>query len=235
MHDTHKTVTTVAQELLRLLLPQVSAPEMMAPEQVEVADRVVEQLGEDFTLRPRGVTDNPFCFDPASDLPPRRASGGQAAPDAGARYFGPGIGLDALERVYKQLATARSADIKVFGKDLAPHTQIATVQHLLMFWRAESPYSPPAHSQATGDLHIIHRYAQIWRCLSRSRSAAGGLTIEPDEGDDPQAEETWMLRAAGGNELGAEIPQHSSGWARQRTLSRPRTRRGLVRVPWSSN
>jgi hypothetical protein len=58
-HSGHKTVTTVAQELLRLLMLQVSAPDMMAPQQIEVADRVTEQLGGDFTLRPLGVADNP--------------------------------------------------------------------------------------------------------------------------------------------------------------------------------
>ena len=57
------SVTTVSQELLRLLMLQMSAPDMLAPEQIEVADRVVERVGSDFTLRPHGVADNPFCFD----------------------------------------------------------------------------------------------------------------------------------------------------------------------------
>src|SRR3989449_8494544 len=54
-----KTQTSATQELLGLLMLQASSPEMMAPMEIEVADRVIEQLGEGFTLRPRGVTDNP--------------------------------------------------------------------------------------------------------------------------------------------------------------------------------
>src|SRR4030095_2771695 len=71
----NKSATTVTQELLRLLMLHSCAPEMMAPRQIEVADRVIEQLGQDFTLRPRGMADMPFCFDPSSDLPPHRSNG----------------------------------------------------------------------------------------------------------------------------------------------------------------
>jgi hypothetical protein len=212
LHSAHKTATTATQELVKLLMLQVSAPEMMAPEQIEVVDRVTEQLGENFVLRPLDATDNPFCFDPGADLPPRRAAGPQPAP--GARYFGPGMGFDALERIYRQLATARTADIKGFGKDIAAQAQVAAVRHLLLFWRADCPYSPPAHSQASGNLQVIHRYGQIWQHLSRARSAGGGLSLQAADEEAPQPPETWALRDAGGNELGAEIPRPSGGWAR---------------------
>ncbi len=213
LHSMHKTATTVTQELLRLLMLQMSAPEMLAPEQIEVADRVVEQLDADFTLRPRGAADNPFCFDPGSDSPPRRATGGQA-PDAANRYFGPGMAFDALQRIHRQLGAARLSDIKVFGRDISPYMQIATVQHLLMFWGAKPPYVPPAHMPATGELKVVHRFSQVWQHLSSARTAASELTLETGEEDRLQAPETWALRDAGGNELGADIPQSAGGWAR---------------------
>jgi len=214
LHSMHSAATTVTQELLRLLMLQVSVPEMLAPEQIEIADRVIEQVGQDFTLRARGVIDNPFCFDPGSDLAPQRANNRNSAPSTNARSFGPGMGFDALEHVYKQLVTARMADIKVYGKDIAPHAQLATVQHLLMFWRVNCPYSPPAHSHAAGNLQVIHRYGQIWQHLFRLRSAGGGLSLQADDEENPEPPETWTLSDAGGNELGAEIPQPGKGWAK---------------------
>jgi hypothetical protein len=213
LHIAHKTATTATQELLRLLMLQVSAPEMVPPEQIEVVDRVIEQIGEDFTLRPVGVADNPFCFDPAGDQAPRRAGGPQPGPSVGPRYFGAGMGFEALERIYKQLLAAKLADIKVFGKDIAPQAQVAAVQHLLMFWRVNCPYTPPAHAQAAGDLQVIHRYAQIWQQLFRA-SAGGGLSLQAEDEESPQPPETWTLRDAGGNELGAEIPQPAADWAK---------------------
>jgi hypothetical protein len=212
LSSAHKTATTATQEFVKLLMLEASATEMMAPEQIEVIDRVIEQLGESFTLRPRDVTDNPFCFDPGSDLPPRRAASPQSAP--GARYFGAGMGFDALERIHRQLATAKVADIRGFGKDIAAEAQVAAVEHLLLFWRADCPYSPPVHSQATGDLQVIHRYGQIWQQLFRARPGGGGLSLQADGDENPQPPEAWALRDAGGNELGAEIPQPSNGWAR---------------------
>ncbi|MGZ6116019.1 MAG: hypothetical protein ACXWM9_15560, partial [Gemmatimonadaceae bacterium] len=196
------------------LMLQSSSPEMMAPGQIEAADWVIEHLGGDFTLRPRGVADNPFCFDPASDSPPRRAAGQPPDPNAALRYFGPGTGYDALERIYRQMATTGGGEIKTFGKAIAPHLQLSAVQHLMAFWRAASPYSPPAHSPATGTLQVIHGFAPTWDHLSHVRSATRELTLSED-GDGPaQVPETWTLHDSGGNELGVEIPQRLGDWAR---------------------
>jgi hypothetical protein len=214
MHAAQKTSTSATQELLRLLMLQASAPEMMAPEQIEVADRVTEQLGADFTLRPRGVADNVFCFDPAGDQPPHRATGGPDGADGNSRYFGAGMGFDALEHLYRELARAKATDIKVFGKDIAPHVQVSAARHLLVFWGQANPYAPPARSPASGALRVIHGYGQVWQHLSRVRSATTELSLAED-GDGPaQAPETWTLHDTGGNELGAEIPQRAGVWAR---------------------
>ncbi len=212
LHTSHST-TTATQEFLRILMYQVSVPDMMAPEQVEVADRVIEQVGKDFTLRPRGVNDNPFFFDPESDSPPQRAKGAQPAPGANARFFGPGMAFEVLEHEYKQLLTARMADIKVYGKDISPQAQLAAVQHLLMFWRVNCPYAAPAHSPAAGSLQVIQRLGQIWQHLFAAQSG-GGLSLQADDEEAPAPPESWALRDAGGNELGAEIPQTSKGAAK---------------------
>ncbi|KPK07626.1 MAG: hypothetical protein AMJ64_06225 [Betaproteobacteria bacterium SG8_39] len=208
-----KKVTTVEQELLRLLMFQMSAPDMMAAEQIEVADRALEQIGEGFTLRPPGVADNPFCFDPDGDAPPRRALGEQEVAPA-LRYFGPGVGYDALEKIYKQLTEAKTETIKMFGMDIAPRAQVGTVQHLLAFWRAKSPYAPPTRAPASGSLQIVHRYAQIWKQLSDAQHSSGELTLADESDGLPQAPEHWTLREAGGNELGAELAQADGGTAK---------------------
>lgn len=209
-----KTLTTATQELLGLLMLQSGSPEMMAPEQIEVADRVIEQLGEGFTLRPRGVSDNPFCFDPTGEGPPSRAAGRPPDAHGEIRCFGAGIGYDTLERLYKQLATTKTVNIKAFGNDIPPHVQISAIQHLLAFWRQASPYSPSARSRTSGTLHVTHGYAQIWQHLWRGRSAKSELTLAEDSDAEAQVPETWTLQDAGGNELGVEIPQRSADWAR---------------------
>jgi len=209
LHDAHKTSTTVTQELLRMLMLQSSSPEMIPPEHIEAADRVIEQLGGDFTLRPLGVADNPFCFDPAGDGPPHRAPGEPPDPNTGIRYFGAGTGYDALDRLHNQLASTRIADIKTSGKDIPLHVQVSAVKHLLAFWGEASPYTPPVRKPATGTLQVIQGYGQIWQHLSQVRSAATELTLVEDGDGAAQAPETWALHDTGGNELGAEIPQQS--------------------------
>ena len=214
MHTAQKTSTTVTQELLRMLMLQSSSPEMMPPEHIEVADRVIEQLGGDFTLRPRGVADNPFCFDPASDQPPHRAPAQPPNPDSGIRYFGAGPGYDALDRLYKQLAATTLADSKASGHEIPIHAQMSAIKQLLAFWAGAPPYSPPARKPATGTLQVVQGYGQIWQHLSQLRSGATELTLVEDGDVAAQAPETWALHDAGGNELGAEIPQLSGDRAR---------------------
>jgi hypothetical protein len=211
-HSAHRTMTTVEQELLRLLMLRVSAPDMLAPEQIEVAERVIEQLGAEFTLRQPGVADNPFCFEPGREFPPRRAKGRQLA--ATTRYFGPGMGYDSLERIARQLGAAKPEDFKAFGKDIAPRVQLSAVQHLLTFWRADCPYAPPAHEPASGTLQVVHGYGQIWQFLADVHHGAGELSLAVSSAGAPQPPETWELKGVGGNELGAAVPQASRAWVK---------------------
>jgi hypothetical protein len=221
-HRSEKVVTTATQELLRLLMLQVSEPDMMSPEQIEVADRVTARVGSDFVLRPEGVTDTSFWLNPEGDLPPQRAISQAPGPDTTARYFGPGTGFDALARLYKQLASTHFAEVKVFGTDFPPHVQIAAVEHLLLFWRPKPPYSSPSHSPATGELLIVHGHAQICDHLSTADSAkesSGAPEIKTgEEAAKLQPPEVWIIRDAGGNEVGAEIPPSSGSWARSGKL-----------------
>jgi len=206
-----RTMTTVEQELLRLLMLQVSAPDMLAPDEIEVADRIVERLGAEFTLRQPGVSDNPFCFEPASEFAPRRTKGRQ--PAASTRYFGPGMGYASLERIGKQPGAARPEDFRPFGKDIAPRAQLNTVQHLLTFWRVDCPYAPPAHEPATGTLWVVHGYGEVWSDLSRTRQG-GELSLAATSPNVPRPVERWQLRGAGGSELAADVPQESRTWVK---------------------
>jgi hypothetical protein len=219
-----RTMTSVEQELLRLLMLRISAPDMLAPEQIEAADRVVEQLGAEFTLRAPGVADNPFCFEPASEYPPRRAKGRALAETA--RYFGPGMGYASLERIARQAAGGKPQDFKLLGKDLAPRVQLATVQHLLTFWREDCPYAPPAHQPASGNLEVVHGFGAVWQHLSQAHLGAGELSLADSSAGPPQVPETWALRGSGGGELAAEVPEKCRAWAKCGTLVGVRTPAG---------
>jgi hypothetical protein len=204
--------TTPETELLRLLMLQAGAPDRMPPEQIEAADRIVQRLGPDFTLRPVGVTDNLFCFDPQGSLPPHAAP---EAHDLSLRYFGAGMAGDALARLQKQL-TAGGSDVKAFGKDIPVHVQLAAVEHLLRCW-TRRPAAPPLRTVLRGDLLVTHGYQQIWRQLPDLESATKGaaaLGIAEDDDALPEPPETWTLCDRAGYELGVEIPQLAGAWAK---------------------
>jgi hypothetical protein len=209
----HQGMTTVEQELLRMLMLQVSAPEMMTPQQIEAADRAVERLGAEFTLRQPGVADNPFCYDPASEFPPRRAKEGEDLPES-TRYFGPGMGYDSLEHMVRQIATETPEKFNLFGKDLPPLAQSNAAHHLLVYWRADYHYAPPIHTPADGSLLVSHGYGQVWQHLSGSGDSAQELSLIADSALMASPPEVWALRGEGGDELATEVPLASRGWVK---------------------
>ena len=91
---------------------------------------------------------------------------------------------------------------------------MSSIRHLLSFWGAASPYTPPARTPATGTLRVIHGYSQIFQEMSRVRTATSELTLAEEGYVPAQAPETWTLVDTGGIELGAQIPQRSGDWAR---------------------
>ena len=217
-HHSQRISTTATHDLLRLLLMDVAAPEALASEQIEIVDRVAEQLGADFTLRPPGVADNPFCFDPAGERPPRRAA--PESESAGARYFGPGVGLDMLVRLQKQMAAAGDKDPSPFGADIPAHAQLAAVEHLMLHWGPNPPRGAPAHSPAKGELRVVHGFAGVCKHLTDGGApgASRGLELASDDDVAFAPPETWTIRDGGGSEVGAEMPLPAANWARSGML-----------------
>lgn len=205
-----RTTTTAEQELLRLLMLHVSAPDMLTPEEIECADRVIERLGAQFTLRQPGVADNPFCFEPARELAPTRANGRQ--PAATTRHFGTGTGYEVLERIGKEASAAKPGEFKSLGKDIAPGVQLSTLQHLLTYWRTDCPQTSPAHEPASGTLHVVHGFGRIWQEVSRAPGGKPELSLAATSPGVAPLAETWQLRGMSGGEIAAEVPPESRSW-----------------------
>ena len=217
LHGTYKTSSSANAELLRLLLLQVGAPDMLPPEQIEIADRAAEQFGGDFVLRPPSAQDNPFIFHPGSDAPPQRAPDTPPPAEQGYRYFGAGMGYGALEKLNREFAKATPAEPTPLGKDIPVHAQAAALRHLAAFWGPFNPYAPPARSPASGTLPVVQGFGQVWQQLSSAGTGKMELSLV-EESETPAAqatgEQAWPLRDTGGNELGVEVPQAAADLAR---------------------
>jgi len=90
--------------------------------------------------------------------------------------------------------------------------QLSTVQHLLIFWRVDCPYAPPAHEPASGTMHVVHGYDRIWQEISRAPGGKHELSLAATSPSVAQAAEAWQLRGVGGGELAAEVPPESRSW-----------------------
>ena len=182
-------MTSVEDELLRLLMLHVCAPDTLPPEEIELADRVVERLGAEFTLRQPGVADNPFCLSRAESCP-RRAK--DAQPAAGTRYFGPGMAYESLQRLARASAPARAECGPAPARLLARHPPDA---------------APAAHEPASGIVRVLHGHGEVWSDLSRTRN--GGELSLAATSPTCRARRKRNLRGASASELLAEVPHES--------------------------
>jgi hypothetical protein len=103
-----RTMTTVEQELLRLLMLQVSAPDMLAPEEIELADRIVERR-----------VPSPRCASLASRTIPS-ASSREASMRRGLRRGSSRQGLPATSA--REWATGRSSGSEDSRTEPSPKT-----------------------------------------------------------------------------------------------------------------
>jgi hypothetical protein len=215
-HRSQRIPTTANEELGRLLMLHVIAPETLASEQIEIADRVADQLGNEFTVRPRGLADSPFWFDCEGDRAPQRATTGPGAD--GARFFGPGAGLEALARLRRQMSSAGGPGADVLGKDIPIHAQIDAVEHLLRHWGPDAPPAAPAHSPMEGELLMLHGFARVCKQLTDGDGASRALALVSEDDTELEPPEAWVIRDAGGGEIGAEMRQPGATWARSGML-----------------
>ncbi|MGE5823497.1 MAG: hypothetical protein ACM36A_02775 [Bacteroidota bacterium] len=218
MHGAHKASSTANAELLRLLMLQTTSPELLPPEQIEAADRVIEQVGDKFALRAPGASDNPFLFHPGGDQPPQRAPSTPPPADQGYRYFGPGAAYGALETLAREFAQPKAAQAAAFGRDIPFHAQSAAIRHLYTFWGPSNPYSPPARTPASGALKVTHGFGAAWQQISSGGAGKQELSLVEEGDKSPAAQqaaaEDWALKDTGGNEIGVEVPPSAAEWAR---------------------
>jgi hypothetical protein len=218
MHGSHKASSTANAELLRLLMLQTASPDLLPLEQIEAADRVIEQLGDKFALRAPGASDNPFLFHPGGDQPPQRAPSAPPPADQGYRYFGPGAAYGALETLAREFAQPKAAQAAAFGRDIPFHAQAAVIRHLYSFWGAANPYAPPARTPANGTLKVVHGFGAAWQHISQSGGGKMELSLVEEGDKAPAAKdaatEDWAMKDTGGNELGVEVPASAAEWAR---------------------
>ena len=194
--------STPERELLRPLMLAMSAPEMLLPIQIEIAERVIAQLAPSFRIAARPAPGIHFMLDLGSDRGPGRLTiSPEFSPST--RCFGP-VGASApMEQVTKFIDQNEllPPDLHL-GGNFDPAVVRSTVRHLQRHWARTQPERKERRRRHVERVSVVHEFEDVV-------ANVGGLFLEsPFVSND----EEWVVDNESEGGFGAFAPQPHGSW-----------------------
>lgn len=186
-------------EFARAALFSASGPDGLLPAEIDLAERIVNELSGRFTVAEAPAAGLPYWTDLAKPMAPQRAL--QAPPPApGLRCLGAGAALAEVKLLAERI---RATDALPSGLNLVPgdsaEEALEVLEHLALHW---SPQSPERR-------HQRHRVSSL---LTVANGLKGVIEIL---GKRPvSAAETWVIENVSAGGFGAMVPQIKGDWLR---------------------
>jgi len=221
LYRTGQQDSSVQQELLRVLMLAVSAPDALLPVQIEVADRLIALCAGALQLGNKARKELLFAFELTSGTPPGRLTT-HAKVTPATRFFG---ATEAARDVLTPLIGVLTQDRQVPRKlnlGIHPTTEVVldTVQHLARHWSAEPPRRHAVRKRSLEKVRVVHDYDEVV-------ANAGGLFLDYAFVSN---DETWTIENQGGGGFGAFVLRPHGAWLRAGGLIAVRREEG---VSWS--
>lgn len=194
--------STVEQEFLRAMMLGVASPESLAPQQIEVAERLVAHCAPRFVIGSRPAGSMPFYVDLRSDAGPHRLPlSGRTAPSA--RAFGAGEAVSELRRLMDRLDAGRLPLAELgLTSEFSLEVIRATVRHLARYWDTPLPERRSARLQESSQVTVVHDFDQVTAKL-------GALGVSSPFVDGA---ESWVVENRGQHGLRAKVPSPNGRW-----------------------
>lgn len=196
------------QEMLKLLMLAMAAPDALAPIQLHVAERLTACLAGHFAFNRRPGPSCGFCFDPDSQRPPtRRRSDAPSPAGQPPCCFGAGSALPALQGLAAQLRRRGGLPPQVaLGGEFPPADILAAIRQLEQQWADVRPARRAAREAASTRLTV----------LPGLMPALGWLAQQQREGrlEPPRSPRTEHWEAIDRSEsgFGTTLPAGPPGW-----------------------
>lgn len=214
------------REALRALVLSVSAPDELAPDQIEVAWRIAGRMESFFDLKPAPDADTPYRFDLAAAIPPQRGQG-EMTPDQ--RCVGAARACSAIDKIKKQNEDDPVWQERRFGSEFTPGGKLTVLKHLLTWWAAQPPLRHQDHRGIDTTVEIIHGFRLISQVVTRiellatDRERAGGMMLAADEKIE-YFPEVWQVSDISVNEIGIRLAKSAGTWVKVGDLCGIRTK-----------
>ncbi|WP_137939106.1 hypothetical protein [Chitinivorax sp. B] len=243
LYDHSERPTTPQAEFLKTLFLAASSPDSLLPQQIDLAERTIDDVSEYLDITSAPDTKSCFYYDLSATHPPGRlVAGMQYGPRV--RFIGTGEAGVRLQELARALdnPSAISAGSSGLGAPVSSLKQV--LQHLLFYWSLTPPERKWPRLPAYGRLTVVHGVTDVIRAVVfsqfRQHDAAptqvellerqkrdieqfGFVTEDTQRWLDEcastpveleQHAESWLVQDISLGGFGARLPQVHSDWLR---------------------
>ncbi|MBB5019705.1 hypothetical protein HNQ59_003013 [Chitinivorax tropicus] len=243
IYDHSERPTTAQAECLKTLFLAASSPDSLLPQQIDLAERTIDDLSEYLEISATPGEKSCFYYDLSAMHPPGRlVAGMQYGPRV--RFIGTGQATARLQELSRALDNPSSLSVGGGGMGAPVSSLRQVLQHLLFYWSLTPPERKWPRLPAYGRLTIVHGFTDVFRAvvLSRTRRRdAGPSELELLERQKREVEqfgfvteetqhlldqmvsmpieleqhaESWLVQDISLGGFGARLPQSHSDWLR---------------------
>ena len=189
-------------EFLKAALFSASAMDNRLPQEIELAERLIDALAPAFALASAPAPELPYWIDLGRAMAPAR--GKQPPPPApGVRFLGPGAALGTLHSLIQGLEKGGPAPAELKLGDCDAETLLGVMRHLAAHWAPAPPERRHKRHSMTSRTRVVHGFDSVLE-------ACGGATDSLDFGKGPPAK--WVVENVSAGGFGALAPQANIDW-----------------------
>jgi hypothetical protein len=196
--------STAELEFLRAAMFSACSPGSLLPPEIEIAERVINQLSPGFLLVLQHQPDTPYWIDLARGAGPVRIAR-QPQPAPSLRFFGAGRAFAEIDTMAQQIRSTRDVPAALtLGGTCSPDTAIGVLEHLEHCWSTKLPERRHPRHRVKSRLTIAWGFDGIQQVLAPGNS----LTF------DGSTYESWIVENVSVGGFGALVPQVRGDWLR---------------------
>ena len=196
------------REFLKIALFSASSPDGFQPAELELAERLLDELAPAFVMSKSAAPQLPHWIDLTQSMAPARAS---RAPQgaAGMRFIGAGTAyaklLDWIEAI--QVKHVVPAELKL-GTEQDPEVVLSVMSRLSLYWAPNAPERKHRRVTMKASMKIVHGFDGVVEALG----GGGSLDFGGGGGD------SWAIENVSAGGFGALAQQAKSEWLKVGTL-----------------
>lgn len=228
-------------EFMKCLFLSCSSPDSLLPQQIDLVERLIDDVADNFVLSREPDSRSSFVYDLAVPRPPGRLVAGMVVTGR-MRFIGPSMASVRLQELARALDNPSAVTAAGYSYVASAASLRSVLQHLLFYWSMNPPERKWQRMPAFGRLTVLHGFSDVMRGVLFNKLAAqpavldnravlekqkrdldmfGFVTAETQQlldslaasrSEQEQRAESWLVQNVSLGGYGAILPLLRSDW-----------------------